>query len=194
MPPNAPATGIVSKSEYARHRKVTPAMVTKWHKAGRIVLVDGGVDLAKSDAALAATLDPARGGKHGKSSDSAVAAPTVGRGAPVEPGPAPGGATDAYSRVRTHREAYKAKSEEIDYRVKVGELVEGKAVAKAIGDALSPIMAALDSLSSILGPAVAAESDPRKVENLIDAEVDRIRQDAAETLRRMIPGAPGSRQ
>jgi hypothetical protein len=43
-------------------------------------------------------------------------------------------------------------------------------------------------MSSIIGPQCASEADPRKVENIIDAEVDRIRGQVAEALRGLIPG------
>ena len=170
-------------------------MVSHWTNAGRLVLVSNGkrdlVDVAASDAALARSLDPSRGGKGGKSSGPP---PPVEGGAAAVSGDGAPPPVDTYTRVRTHREAFRAKTEEVEYRARVGELVERKAYDQALADALSPLLSALDSLSARVGPAVAAEHDVRKCQNILDDAVAVIRQDIANTLRRMVQGNGAVRQ
>jgi hypothetical protein len=185
--------GLVSKAEYARHRGVSGAMVSHWTKAERIAVRGGKVDLKASDAMLAASLDPARGGKGGSPRGAQVsvgtdssegAAPSASSAAPAATGPGP----DTYTRVRTHREAFRAKTEEVDYRERIGELVERDRYNKALADGLSPVLAALDSLGPRLAPVLAAESDPRRIQSLVEDAIVNIRQDMADTLLRMVSG------
>jgi hypothetical protein len=177
---------IATKTEYAKLRGVTQAQVSHWTKAGRIAIVDGKVDVETSNQMLAETLHPSRGGKRVRTRQdrpqASQVSPTSANAPPV--------ATEAYARVRTAREAFRAKSEELEYRERVGELVERDRFDKALVDALGPILSSFDSLSARIGPALAAESDVRKVQNMIDDAVAAIRQDTADTLRRMIAGAP----
>src|SRR5689334_10898994 len=100
---------LLTQAAYARYRKVTRAMVGKYAKTGRLVIIDGKVDAIASDAILAESLDPSRGGKGGKSGSARP--PSGGAAtsrAAVKLMPLP----DTYTRVRTHREAFNAKSAE----------------------------------------------------------------------------------
>lgn len=179
------ANMLISKAEYARYRGVSGAMVSKWTTRGQIAIVDGKVDRDVSDTMLAATRDPARGGKNGKSDGDFAGA------APVEPAAkppvTPGG--DTYARVRTYREGFRAKTEEVEYRRTVGELVEKSRYDKALADGLVPILAAMDSLGPRLAPVLAAETDSRRCQTLIEDAVAAVRQDMADTLMRMVTGA-----
>lgn len=87
----------MTKQEYAAHRQVSPAMVTKWRHAGRLVLRGAMVDVAASDALLAQVQDLHRGGKRdrlvsgaqtpaGKASGGGASA---GAGAPPPAAPPP---------------------------------------------------------------------------------------------------------
>ncbi|MEO8755028.1 MAG: hypothetical protein ABI624_20380 [Casimicrobiaceae bacterium] len=181
MADDAGAAAVLSKSAYARHRGVSAAMVSHWTKAGRLVLVDGKVDVAKSDAALAATLAPDRGGKGGVPASRGTEQP-----APVTP-------TGAFTEHRASRESFNAKEAELDYLERVGKLVERERYDRALTDALAPVMAALDRMAPTLGPLVTGETDARKVQNLIDDAVDGIRRDMESTIRAMLAG-PGTRQ
>lgn len=169
---------LLRKSAYADHRGVSPGMVTHWLKGGRIVLDTTGklVDVERSDAALAASLHPTRGGKRG-----AEVAPV---GAAIAP-------TNAYTAHRATREEFASKEAELDYLERIGTLVERGRYDKALADALQPIMAALDRLAPTLGPVLAGQTDARKVQNLIDDAVDEIRRDMAGTVRQMM-GGPGT--
>lgn len=54
--------GLVSQAEFSRLRDVSRAMVTKWKAAGLLVLIDGLVDVAASEALLATRPATYRGG------------------------------------------------------------------------------------------------------------------------------------
>lgn len=56
----------LSKSKYAAHRGVSPAMVSYWAKTGRLVMVGALVDVAKTDAILATSVDTSRGRSPGR--------------------------------------------------------------------------------------------------------------------------------
>lgn len=180
---------LMSRSEYARRRGVDPALVTRWAKAGRIVSVEGGkIDAEASDALLASTMDPARGGRGGKSDRA---------GPPPAPAPqtqyqAP--QPDQYTRVRTHREAFAAKSAEAAYRKMIGELVERAEYARGLAQNLGPALQRLDTISARLGSRLAAETDVRKVQDILDDDVAAIRQEIADYAQALIDGVPVVRQ
>lgn len=52
---------LISKAAYARHRGVGKSAVSNWIARDQIVLKDGKVDVAASDAKLGAMVDPASG-------------------------------------------------------------------------------------------------------------------------------------
>lgn len=184
-------TTIVTKSEYARHRDVHPALITRWSKAGRIKIVDGKVDVEASDAMLRESMDPARGGRGGKRNPDAA---TVAQPPAQSTTPADTPKLDAYTRVRTFRESFNAKSAEVAYRKAVGELVEREPYNRALADMLGPALQRLDTISSRLGARLAAEIDVRKCQDIIDDEVASIRTEIADSARAMIESAGKTKQ
>lgn len=200
------APGLMKKSAYAAHRGVGPSMVTFWIKSGRLVLDASGkfVDVARSDAALAVSTHPTRGGKpdRGTSVPRATEAvpaasnppPDASNGQEPAAAVAPVAPTNRFTEHRATREEFASKEAELDYLERVGTLVDRKRYDKALEDALSPIMAALDRLAPTLGPRLAGEVDPRKVQNIIDDAVDEVRRDMASTIRQMIGGPAATRQ
>jgi hypothetical protein len=176
---------LISKTEYAKHRGVSQAMVSHWTNGQRIQIVDGKVDVEASDAMLAAGQDPTRGGKGGRPKHQQRPRAPADDGGSLQPPPS----MDAFSRVRTVREGYRARSEEVAYRKLIGELVEREKWAKALADGLTPLLAALDSLGPRLAQRLVGETDPRVIQNLIEDAVAVSRQDAADTMRRLITGA-----
>lgn len=180
------APQFVSRAAYARHREVSKAAVTQWAAAGRIVTSeDGDVDLVASDKRLAESAGAARGGKRKRG--------TAG-GVQDSSGVAQTGNGGTLYDARTAVANITAKSAEAEYLVRVGELVERARYAKALEDGLRPILGAMDSLSAVIGPALAAETDVRKVQNLLDDAMATIRKDASDTLLRMIAGPDTVRQ
>lgn len=118
------AEGIVSQADYARHRGKSRQYINRMVQAGRIPLEAGGlVDVAKADAAMAATADPSRGagGRHAMSVE--------GRSPPPQappPAPVPRVVSD-FERVKTADAMLQMKQREVRYRKEVGELVDREA-------------------------------------------------------------------
>ena len=55
-----PMTELMSKAQFARHRGVGRSAVSNWITRGQLVIVDGKVDVAASEALLDASVDPGR--------------------------------------------------------------------------------------------------------------------------------------
>lgn len=180
---------FVSKSAYARHRDVSPQMVGQWAKANRIKIVEGRVDVIESDAMLARSLDPARGGKGGKSRraghEAAPAGPAKGSEkpeVPLDPTAA------SFQQSRALREEYAAKRERTEYELSIGKLIQADRAALATATIYANVRRSSQRLGTVLGSRCAAESDPRKCRLLIDAEVESMLAELADK----IAGLPGS--
>lgn len=175
---------LISRSEYARRRGVDPSLITRWAKAQRIVVAGNGqIDAEASDALLAQTMDPARGGRGGKSDrKQPVAPPASAETSRKEQQP------DQYARVRTHREAFAAKTAEAQYKRMIGQLVEADRAARAAADTYGSVRRALQRLPDVLAGRMAAESDQRKCRALLAAEIEAMLAELATK----IAGLPGN--
>jgi hypothetical protein len=166
---------IVTKAEYARHRGVSKAMITRYVKHSRIAIIDGKVDVAASDAMLAKSISPALGGRGGKRGRTDV--PGLSESAGSVPGRA-----DSYNAIRTQRESFVAKTAEVEYRKMVGELVERDRYTAALIENLGPALRRLDTLSARIAFRVAAEQDVRACGIIIDNEIAALRQEISESV------------
>lgn len=168
-------------------RNVSKAAVTQWSAAGRIkILSDGTVDVVESERLLTESAGASRGGKRQRGAVGGVQDGSF----EVEREPAQRTLLDA----RTAIADIAAKRAEVEYFVRVGELVERERYSKALADGLGPILAAMDSLSAVKGPDLAAETDVRKFQNMLDDAMDDIRRDMANTIRQLIAGPDAVRQ
>lgn len=175
---------VESRSAFARRQGVSPAAVTQWAQAGRIrITADGRVDVDKSIAMLAEAGPAARGGKR-----------TAGTAGGVQDGAGSPRTTGTLLDARTAVAEIQAERARIEHRARIGELIERTRYAKALEDALAPILAELDSLSALIGPDLAAETDVRKVQNMLDDAIAKARRNMAATLQQMIAGPDAVRQ
>lgn len=174
---------FVTRAEFSRRRGVSKAAVTGWAKDGRIkCAADGRVDVVASEKMLAEYVGGARGGAR-RAGQVGVQPPADGLGGGM-------GSAQLGSLVqaRTAVATIAARRAETEHQVRLGQLVERDRYAKAIEDGLAPILSALDSLPALIGPDVAAETDVRKVQNMLDDAIAKIRADMATTLQRLIAG------
>lgn len=74
---------------------------------------------------------------------------------------------------QARRELYKANLTELEYRREAGELIEAKTVDKEWFRIGRLVRDTLRTIAPRISSQVAAESDPFRCEQLIDAEVDR---------------------
>jgi hypothetical protein len=189
-----------SLNAYAKHRKFLGLQggnlmaVQKARDSGRISVVQDAngnyvVDFEKADAQWAANTHPTQG-RETKAEQAARSQPG-GRAAPADRTGIKADATNGdsaavnatsqkFSLGRAAKMAYEAATAELNYKVRVGELVErskersdGKALAVEIKDKLLGIP---DRLSALL----AAESDPLKIHVMLTDEliiaIERISQ------------------
>lgn len=171
---------LVSKSEYARMKGVSPPAVTYWARDGRIVVVDGKVDVEASDALLAKTGHPSHGGKRTDSAE-VIELPA-------------GGSRERLLQSQSRRADTRAQLDELDLLERKGLLVERARYDEALADGLAPVMSQFETLSARLGPKLVGLTDLRRIQDLIDDEVAKLREETATTLRAMIAGADIVRQ
>ena len=116
----------MSEREYAAHAGVSRGAVQKAKASGRLVLLpDGSIDAAGSDARRAANTDPARGRAAERAHLAAVPdAPAA------DPAPRTAGTEGGFVRARTANEALKAQERQMRLAVMKGELIDrSRAVA-----------------------------------------------------------------
>lgn len=163
-----------SQADYARHRGVTRAAITKQGKNGLLAFVDGKVDFDASDALLKQNSDPARGGKGGgPNRDTAEAAPSAGQ--PELPKPTSG---SPFAVERAERERVDRQLKQLELDRQLGKVVELDAFVHGMEEAAAACRKEVEGIVQRLPSLVAAESDVRRCRQLIEAEVNR----AMETL------------
>jgi hypothetical protein len=158
----------ISKLEFAKRIQRDPALVTRWRKVGKLVMSADGkrVCVRESLARLQLSLDPARGGQRGASGAPRCIA------APASPAVRITDAAAAMGDLNYQREAARdkrasAQQRELELAKSAGELGEVATVQHRFAD---HTRVALDFLASRrrLTLTLALESDPRKVEALLE--------------------------
>lgn len=199
---------LISQADYARHRGVSEAAVSKAVKERRITLIDGRIDPVVADVQWARNsrvrAHPGRRGVADRQRAGSAVTESAGRDVPaddpvVEPvasvllidegetaGAVPGAGSDTagdlvspdYNISRARREAAEAAMAEIALRRKRGELIEVSAVEAIWAAALVAVRDHLLQLCARLAPVLAVETDVSRIEHLLD-------QDHAAALRHM---------
>jgi hypothetical protein len=165
-------------AEYAVHRGCSDSYVRRMRRDERLVLTkDKLIDVAASDARLAATTDPLRGG------DRTAAAGSDGDAGDQTARVAPG---DVSLREAMRRERLaRARLAELELGEEAKELARVKDVQRDVFTLARQALERLRSIPSRLRTSLAAESDPRACEALLDAEVAKVceeLQKAAQAL------------
>jgi hypothetical protein len=172
--------GLMTQSEFARHRGVGKSAVSNWKKDGHLVLAEGTdgrlyVDAARTDARLNARLDPMRGRPTAAAAAPAAALPfdEVAAAAPI-------GAGDSLQTVRMELIRRQSTGHALKNAQTAGELAavgELEQRASAIG------RAARERVQAFLrGEAerLAAERDIRVIMSLLEEGIDRVFADLAD--------------
>ena len=174
---------------YAQHRGVSHTAVAKAIKAGRISTEpDGKIDPVKADAQWARNTLPSQNLNTGAAKPAAkVATPPVST--PVSTGssrelqpPVETGRISApdYQTSRAIREAYAARLAKLEYEERTGKLISSDEVEMRTFNLARRLRDRMQTLPRRLAAALAAEQDPRVIEQRLD---DEIRQ-ALEELSR----------
>ncbi|HOX90222.1 MAG TPA: hypothetical protein PLN55_11475 [Burkholderiaceae bacterium] len=182
--------GFVTKSQFATILGTSRAYVSQLVAAKRIVLSDDGklVHVEPSLKLMNVTADPSKAGvrerwaafREGRELPP-VAPPAQAEQPellPTEPPPssaaAKAPATSAYHDARTLREQAEAELAQIELLKARGRLLEADSTLRAIVDAHASVRNELLGLADRVTPLVAAETDPRKVWELVHAECKRL--------------------
>jgi hypothetical protein len=158
---------LITQAEYAKRRGCSGAAVSHAVKAGRISLIDGKIDPTAADAQWA--------------KNSRVRAGTGKAKAPVADGDTAGDdasqpGADDYWKSRSRREAAEAELAEIELAEKNGSVIQVKAVEAVWAQAMGATREHLLQIRARLAPLLASETDPFKVEQLLEEEHSRALQ------------------
>jgi phage terminase Nu1 subunit (DNA packaging protein) len=169
-----PKPKMLTKAAYARHRGCDRSLISRWGRAGRLVMADGLVDVVATDAKLAATRDPRRIGE---------VRSKIGRGG-----------EDPLRAARIRTEEAQAARQELDLAERQGKLVRLDEAKRAAVEAATAINAAISSMPARTAAALAAalQVDVRPVHTILEEQADELRQVAADAMRALIP-AEGAR-
>lgn len=155
-------------SEYARHRGVSHQAVMRALKEGRITKeADGTIDPDKADAQWDQNTDFSR--------NPDKARRTVRGEAPAATGP-------DYNVSRAVREAYTARLAKLEYEEKTGVLVKADTVKTRWFNTLRIVRDRMLQLPDRWASTLAAEMDPNTIKTMMDAEIRRILDDAADEV------------
>lgn len=168
---------VVSKSEFARRKGISPAMVTKLCNSGRIpVLKSGKLDFDKANAAYEDTRQVGR--------EASAVNGKRARGRSVERSEQPelpgddaglaGGSSSVaaqFNKAKTAEKVYQAKLRKLEFEEKEGSLISKESVTDDAFLAANELRSRLFSI----GPRAAArcEGKPaREIERIIEDEIN----------------------
>lgn len=163
--PVSPDKPLMTVAEYAAHRGCSDSYVRRLRREQRLVEGEGKlIDVAASDAKLDAESDPLRGGNRSAQEiddaiDAAYAAVVM-----------PAGGVGLKEAVRRERLA-RARLAELELGEQAKELARVKEIDRLVFTLARQTLERLRSISSRLRTSLAAESDPRACEALLDTEI-----------------------
>lgn len=148
----------MSRGEYARHRGVSAPTITQFGHEGRLIeTADGKINVAETDALLATSLDPARGGDR------------------TDKGLHPNSTNAAdYLAAKTRRELAMAAKAGLEAEHLAGRLVSVEEVEREAFTAARQAQESLLAIPDRLASMLAAESDPAKTHQLLSDEIRRV--------------------
>ena len=146
---------LMTQAQYARHRGKSPQYIGKLAKAGILVMRGRLVDAAASDAVLDDKPDDAPSGQQ----------PTT------------------FAQARLAREVFSAKLKKLEYETRIGKLVPTDEVSIKWYTLGRQIRDRVLGIASKLAPQLAAETDVRRVREILDTELTAILKGLAEDIR-----------
>lgn len=153
-------TTLVSQSAFAAHMHVNRSTVTRWKADGRLVFIDGQVDVEASQQRLTDTEGPR---------DDVAARHAAAKGQPL----APRGESRALAQSR--KEAAQADIAEIERDKLRGKLIERADVTAATADVVIGFRQALENLPHLAAPLLVGKDQDAIRATLKDEIHDRLR-------------------
>lgn len=182
---------LITRSEYARQRGVTPEAVRQAVLSGRINLIDGKIDPEVADIQWAKnTKNPQAAFAQPKPllDFTAIAATQATPAHPVILTPPDSAITQNLYDLqlsRAKREHHEAALAEMRERKMAGELVELAQVHLAYTTLAAQLRAALERIPDKIAPRLTAETDEHTVHTLLLAELDQALLDMANTAAQL---------
>ncbi len=163
---------LISQAEYARHRGKSRQYIGRLAKAGVLIMRNGKVDVANSDAVLDdRPVDVELG--------DAVQATQV-RSTPVEP---TGQQPTNFAQAKLAEMVYRAKLRRLDYETRSGKLIPADDVKAKWFVIARQIRDRLLAIPSKLSPQLAALTEAREVRELLDTEITAILRALQDDIR-----------
>lgn len=174
---------LISQAEWARRRGFSRQYVNRLVRRGIVRLVDGKVEPAQADAALAAVREPARPAR--RSGDATPSRSDRGSERAQHSDPEPlslssglpagqpfgGDLPTLLLKTRIKSEVERARLLEIKAKVEAGKYVDADEVKVAAFNKARVVRENLLNIPDRLAAVLAAENDPAKVHALLAAEV-----------------------
>lgn len=163
---------IVSKSEFARRKGISPAMVTKLCASGRIpVLKSGKLDFDTASAAYEASKQVGREASaiNGKKGHRSTEPELPGDDAGLA-----GGSTAVaaqFNKAKTAEKVYQAKLKKLEYKEKEGSLIAKDTVADDAFLAANELRSRLFSIAPRAAPRCEGKT-AREIERIIEDEIN----------------------
>ncbi len=169
---------LISKAAYARHRGVGKSAVSNWIARDQIVLKDGKVDVAASDAKLGAMVDPASG-------RDPVPRPATNKTSSAKAKSTAGVADSAQAQLAEERLG-EIRERRIGQAMKnaqaAGELVEIGEYESRLATLISGFCERLQAELRAQAEALAMEQDKRRIRTLLDDTIHQVRTDFAARI------------
>lgn len=192
-----PATLYLKRSQYAARIGRSPGYITQQAAQGRIVFTPDGrfVDVAKTDALLAATASPDK--QHVADRHAAARIATGYQAAPQhqpdDDGPAappqrPDAAAvagNSYQQARAVKERFLALEAKRAYEVAMGQLRDAREVEHAVATAFTATRTALQNLAQTLAPVLAATTTEEAARTEMATAFEAILAELSTTLATM---------
>lgn len=171
-------SAAMTQAEFAKHRGVSEAMVSRWKAKGLLVFTaEGRVDVAASMDLLDRMLDPARGGNRAArpsavsaSRPPAAPAPPPAGTLPPAAWPQDGGDKANYNVEAARERRAKAQLAELELAEKAGTLVPAGDVEALFFDRVRAARDLFAQIGRRIAPDLALETDPAKIEAKLNAE------------------------
>lgn len=188
------AATYMKRSQYAAHIGRSPGYITQLAAQGRVVFTPDGrfVDVAKTDALLAATADPAKqpvADRHAAARQAAAdlreADDEVQRHLPPNE-PDAGGSVLGYDFQldRAKQQHFVAKKAEVEFLKEAKELCPRGDVVATFSDAGAAVRATVDTWAADLPPMLAGQTEAAIRQTLVD-ETERLLADLAARFHKL---------
>ncbi len=181
--PKVPTT--MTRAEYARHRRVSRAAVTKAVRSRRIpVGADGRIDVAAADRAWATNTDPSRPGT-GLPVEAAVPAdPESGAASSSASAPDAAGMPEdmTFVKAKTLREWEAAQRLKRERLIDERRLLDGEEYYDVAYNAIRKARDLMQTLADRLAPQLVGLTDQARIHELITGEHERLREELVNAV------------